>query len=221
MAKVSIAIPTHDMKDKEMFLRRSLDSIQKQTFTDFEVVVSDNSIDNKLEWVCREYPFKIVYGKNPIKGMAPNTNVAIKNCSGEIIKILYLDDFLYHDRALQETVEAFKGGWLASGCCHHSEDNGYYSPHFAVWSDEIFKGVNTIGSPSVITIENKDPLLFDEKMSWVLDVDYYIRLFKKYGEPTILGSMTVAIGLGDHQMTNILSDKEKQVETNYLLTKLK
>ena len=72
----------------------------------------------------------------------------------------------------------------------------------------------------MVAIENKDPLLFDESMTWVLDIDYYQRLFKRYGEPTILDSYDVVLGCGDHQVTNILSKEDKESEEQYFINKL-
>ena len=58
-------------------------------------------------------------------------------------------------------------------------------------------------------------------MGWVLDLDYYNRLFKRYGEPTILDSYDTVIGCGDHQVTNIMSKEEKELEEKYFTEKWK
>jgi len=150
-------------------------------------------------------------------GMAENTNEGIKRARGEIVKILYLDDYLTHERALQEIVNNFSYGWLVTGCNHDLGDGEKFNPHFPKFSP--MDADNFIGSPSVLAFENKDPLLFDEKMTWLLDFDLYKRLYERYGPPTILNSLNVTIGLGGHQMTNILSDEEKLQERSYLNNK--
>ncbi len=185
--KISIAIPMHNMQGADFFLRRLMQSLEVQTFRDFEIVITKE-------------------GK-----MAENTNAAIKKCKGEIIKILYMDDYLYGRDALKNIVLKFKGGWLATGCVHDYGDGRGIQPHLAEYTG-IANDVNTIGSPSVIAIENNEPLLFDERMSWLLDVDYYKRLHERYGEPTLLPEFDVCIGVGSHQMTNILTNQEKLQE---------
>src|SRR3990167_9539163 len=181
--KVSILIPYHDMKDAGFFLKRNIDSIMMQTFKDYEIVLTKN-------------------GK-----MAENSNSGIKRARGEIIKMLYLDDYFAHPEALEVIVNNFKGGWLATGCQH---DNGkdIIMPHYAKF-EGIPEGINNIGSPSVVAFENKDPLMFDEEMSWFLDVDLYKRLGERYGPPTIVDDLNIVIGIGGHQMTRILTDDEK------------
>lgn len=191
--KVSIVIPFHWMKHWQFFLTRCLGSIEQQIFKDYEVILTKA-------------------GSMPV-----NTNRAILNAHGEIIKILYMDDYLVPE-ALEHIVNNFKGDWLATGCLHDNGDGNLLNPHLPSF-DGILKGENTIGSPSVIAIKNKNPLLFDENMTWLLDVDYYQRAYRKYGEPTLLKSKDVVIGIGDHQMTNILTADEKIEEYNYLYYK--
>ena len=184
------------MKDALFFLQRCLDSIQEQTFTDYEVVITQEGT------------------------MAENTNAAIRKCRGEIIKILYMDDYFAHDDALQEIVDNFKGGWLVTGCQHSGKDGYRYNYHEPRFTNQIHV-VNTIGSPSVLTVENKDPLFFDENMTWMLDCDYYKRLHERYGEPTIMNDINVVIGVGDQQKTASLTEEEKDRELDYMLEKYK
>ena len=129
-----------------------------------------------------------------------------------------MDDYLAHPNSLQTLVDNFRGGWLVTGCTH---DDGQMigSPHHPKWNPNVKNGENTIGSPSVIAFENKEPLLFDEEMSWLLDCDYYHRLYQRYGEPTIVDDLSVIIGVGGHQMTNLLTVEEKQKEVYYIKNK--
>lgn len=152
--------------------------------------------------------FELIIVKNG--RMAENTNSGIKRARGELIKILYLDDKLAHKNALQVIVDAFTGHWLITGT--DTNENPYYT-------DDILTGNNKLGSPSALTILNDNPLLFDENMSWLLDVEYYKRMFEKYGEPIILNGIHVCMGIGNHQMTHILTDEQKQAEVEYLKQK--
>ena len=184
--KLSIATPIYDMPNGDFFLGRLEKSLEEQTFTDFELVVTKEG------------------------RMAENTNAAIKKSKGEIVKVLYQDDYLAHKDSLKNIVEAFTSGWLVTGCEH---DNGHhFNPHLPEWNDEVPNGKNTIGSPSVLAFENNEPLLFDERLSWLLDCELYGRLYKRYGMPTILNDINITIGLHAGQMTHKLTDEEKQAE---------
>lgn len=200
--KISLVIPVHAaMKHGDFFLWRSIQAIMRQTFKDFEIVI-------------------VQEGTMPV-----NTNAGILKARGELIKILYLDDYLAHDNALQEIADNFSDTdqWLVTGCLHQRNEAGYYedphSPHSPEYTDDIHTGNNRIGSPSVLTIRNEGHLLFDENLSWLLDADLYKRYYEKYGPPKILDDLNVVIGIGEHQATHLLPDDQKTFEFNYLKEK--
>ena len=209
---ISVCIPAYEMNGEgEIFLRKCLGSVKNQTYTDYEIIVADNS--NSFEELCKEYGAKWFY--NPAKGMAQNTNFAMKRATGELIKILYQDDVLASRSVLEDINNAFTDGvmWLATGCI---SENGTHFPYF---TQDIYLGNNKIGSPSVITVRNKDLIFFDENMTWVLDCDYYKRMYDLYGEPEYLYKVSTRLGLGKHQTTNVLSEAFKIQETNYMKQK--
>lgn len=215
---MTVAIPTHEMQHREFFLARCLDSLWNQTFQDFDIVVTDNSDDDVVKDMCEWYG-GINYYRNPRKGMAQNTNEAIKRSGGELIKILYMDDMMAHKRALEAIYDNFQGWWMVTGCEHTNDGVGRFNTHIPRYSLDIQSGNNTIGSPSVLTMKNDHPLLFDEEMSWLLDCDLYHRLYTERGYPTILEDINVVIGLGHHQMTHILTDEFKAREHEYINNK--
>lgn len=217
---VSVAIPTSDMENGDLFFRRCLNSLWNQSFQDFEIVVTDNSTSNLIKEICDWYHTGISYHKNPKKGMAINTNEAMKRSTGDIIKILYMDDFLAHDYAIDDIVNGFTKEWLVTGCSHvYGNNDERFNTHVPKWSSDIHTGNNTIGSPSVLAVRNDKPLLFDEEMTWLLDVDLYKRYFDKFGEPAILDEVGVVIGLHPAQMTNTMGDARKLQEAEYIKEK--
>lgn len=207
--KVSIIVPIYNMDHAQMFLKRNLESILMQTFKDYEIIVSDDSTDDMLKIWLKKYPIKY-YRNSGVPGMANNTNNAIEYAHGELIKILYQDDFFYNENSLQDIVDAFtkKTDWLVTGCTHTDG-----RPHLPFYS----RTMNTIGSPSVLTIRNGNPLRFDPQFKWVLDLDFYRRCFERYGLPKVLPKTNVVIGIGEHQSTFLLSDKRKQIEEAMML----
>lgn len=198
MYKVSIVVPIHDMKGGDFFLWRLVNSLMEQTYTNYELVITKE-------------------GK-----MAKNTNAGILKATGDLVKILYLDDYFAHKDALKNIVTNFKKSdeWLVTGCLHQKSEEDYFetphSPHYPEYTEDIYTGNNRIGSPSVLTFRRESQLLFDEKLSWLLDADLYQRFYESYGPPKIVNDLNVVIGVGDHQTTYILSDKEKLSEHEYL-----
>lgn len=196
MQKISVCVPTHEMQNGEFFLNRLKESLENQTYQNYELVITKEG------------------------RMAENTNAAIKRATGDIIKVLYMDDYLAHPNALWNIANSSMGGWLASACLH-DDGTGLKNPHTPFYEENVSFGQNTVGSPSVVAFINDNPPLFDENMTWLLDVDLYRRFYRKWGKPTLLESFDVVMGLGPHQMTNILSNEAKQQEVAYLSEKLR
>lgn len=55
MPKVSIGMPVYN---GEKYIREALDSLLAQTFTDFELIISDNCSNDKTQEICLEYATK-------------------------------------------------------------------------------------------------------------------------------------------------------------------
>lgn len=222
MAQLSVAIPCYEMYGEgAKFLKRNLDMLEKQSFKDFEVVISDNSDTEEIQNLISYYDLKFNYVKNPLKGISQNTNRAIAESTGEIIKVLYQDDYLATEESLKKIIDNFtpKDNWLVTGCLHLNEGT-LFNPHYPSYNKEIYSGNNTIGSPSVLTIRKGETVTFDDNLTWLLDCDYYARLYKKYGEPKMIYDLNVVIGLGKHQVTNALSEQIKHHEREYMLKKI-
>jgi glycosyltransferase involved in cell wall biosynthesis len=87
------------MKNKtaERFLVEYFSHLMYQTFKDFDVVISDQSEGDNLKTICDTFlhVLDIKYIKNTSnkKNAANNVNNAVKHATGEIIKLLYMDDY--------------------------------------------------------------------------------------------------------------------------------
>ena len=98
--RVSIVIPAYNMVNGKYFLQRNIESILRQTFRDFEIVVTDDSENSEIElWIDEIFAKYIDYAPSQMNikyyqnggehGMANNTNFAIDKGQGELINILY------------------------------------------------------------------------------------------------------------------------------------
>ena len=95
MPKISVIIPVYNV---EKYLRRCLDSVIKQTFTDFEVIcVNDGSPDKSLhileEYAAKETRIKIVTQSN--QGLSMARNNGLKVAKGDYIYFLDSDDAIH------------------------------------------------------------------------------------------------------------------------------
>lgn len=190
--KVSIVVPFHWMTNWRFFLMRCLDSIESQSFKDYEIILMK------------------------IGSMPETSNRVIQKAGGEYIKVLYMDDTFNNTSALEKMVHIMDMSpdkeWLMTGATTNKK------PH---WTENIETGNNHLGSPSALMFRNhyENNLLFDETLSWLLDCDLYKRMNEKYGNPII--SEEILIGIGEHagQMTHILTNEQKLAEHEYMKKK--
>ena len=216
----SICIPTYSYNGKGVeFLKHSFDILTKQTFKDFEIIISDHSTDDYIKEVCEQYknlPIKYIKNEHGRGVISPNLNVCLKNSIGKWIKILFQDDFLYNEKSLQVTSDFIKNNiescWIATRFYHSNDGVQMYRDFVPSWNNDMWKGNNTIGCPSVITIKNEDIILFDEDLNWLMDVDYYQKMHERYGSPDVIFETTVVNRTAPERLSNRINDESKNDE---------
>ena len=104
---ISIVVPIYNV---ENYLRMCLDSIQNQTYQNFEcLLINDGSSDNSAD-ICREYLAKDArfrYFEKENGGSSSARNFGIERSEGEYVTFVDSDDWLEHD-ALQLLYDALK-----------------------------------------------------------------------------------------------------------------
>lgn len=232
MPKVSILIPTYN---QPQFVKECIESILSQTYTDYEIIVTDDSTNTETEDMIRSNGYPVVYVKNKTSlGSPKNWNKALEYATGDYIKFLHHDDSFSEKDSLECFVKALDENpdtdFAFSESIHvndKKEVTAVYSPAKSInWLKKSFYNLffaNRIGAPS-ITIYRKNSLKFDEKMKWLVDKDFYIKCFEKNRNFVFI----------QKPLVNILVDSEKKVthecignkeievfEEMYLYTKIK
>jgi hypothetical protein len=225
----SVAIPTWEINGKGVeYLEHSFNILAQQSFTDYEVVISDHSEDNDIERLCNSWSsmMNIKYIKNSYgRGrIAPNINNAIKHSNGVFIKMLFQDDFLYDIDSLQIIFDSIAENqdkdWFITSCVHTDDCIMMYDRMTPYYHDRIYAGINTISCPTVLTVRNDDELpLFDESLNWLVDVEYYKRLYDAYGNPVVVDIICAVNRNSEVRATNIITEKQKQEEIQRVIRK--
>jgi glycosyltransferase involved in cell wall biosynthesis len=211
------------------FLARSLAALDRQSWRDFEVVVSDHSQDSALETLCRRrrQPYRLRYLRCETGRGNPtaNTNFAARQAEGAIIKLLHQDDFLFSDDALARIVLALRAApdrrWGGVGCIHVNEtETAFYDPHRPRIDPAMLQGQNRFGAPSVMFVRRDDFLAMDESLIWVSDCELYYRMDKALGAPLLLDDLLVAIRHWPKQVTHsLVTEDRKASEIRYATEK--
>lgn len=102
MVKVSVLMPVY--KTPEKYLRKAIESILQQTFTDFEFLILDDCPTDNREQIVKSYNDKrIKYTKNPQNtGISASRNKLIDMAKGEYLAIFDHDDISLPQRLEKE-----------------------------------------------------------------------------------------------------------------------
>lgn len=91
--KVSVIVPVYNT---EKYLKNCIDSLLKQNFEDYEIIVINDLSPGNAEEIIKSYnDKKIVYIKNKTnKGIGYNRNLGIKKAKGEYVCFIDSDDYV-------------------------------------------------------------------------------------------------------------------------------
>lgn len=184
MPAVSVIIPAYNAKNT---IIETIQSLQKQTFSDFEVIViNDGSTDNTLEVLSAIQDSRIKVFSYENGGLPVARNRGISQATGEFITFLDADDLWTSDKlelqiaALQQHPEAGVAYSWTAFIDENSEFLYAWAPLF--YEGNVYPQLlirNFISSGSNIIVRRQfieasgefDPLLKSAE-----DWDYYIRL---------------------------------------------
>jgi glycosyltransferase involved in cell wall biosynthesis len=213
------------------FLLRNLDSICRQELNKTiitEVVVSDHSQSNEIEECLKQYPahFPIKYYKNSDKrgSISANTNVAIEQCTGDYVKILFQDDLLVESNYL-ETITGLllknSVDFILTGANHTSNGIDFFDAMSPKRNEFILFGENTISSPSTLTMRQSliKEIRFDDNIKLLMDCDFYHQLFSSNRTYLLAPEIHIANGVWPGQTHSNMNGLTVISEVQYLLQK--
>ncbi len=209
---VSICIPAYK---NARYLNRLLQSISIQTFKDFEVVITDDSNDDS---VCdlinaNSWGFELVYTKNEkALGSPENWNEGVRRSRGKWIKIMHHDDWFANENSLSVFVRNIH---------EHPSFNFFFCTYYNIYEDTAEKDMmtvnstqrklilndpvallshNVLGPPSTTIYKNDKSMLYDNRLKWLVDMDFYIS-YLKTSKPYFIDEPLINIGVHKDQVT--------------------
>lgn len=231
-ALISVCIPTYNQIE---YLKRTIDSVLAQQSVNFEIIISDDSSTEAVFQLVEHYRSLrsyIRYVRNtPALGSPKNWDHAISLAQGEYIKIMHHDEWFIDDFALKKFLDKIKSVENSIVFSSALLVNKGENSHFKASIDEVNRIKiepeklllkNKLASPSAMFINKQMVHEFDANLIWLVDVEFYIRLFTQnkanlvYIEEPLYCSV-----IDSHNITNVcIHDTELQLkEYSYLFRK--
>ncbi len=193
MPKVSIITPVYN---GEKYLKQSLESIQSQSYKDFEhIIVDDGSSDNSAAIIREISPHATyIYQKN--KGQAAAVNTGLRATRGEYVGFCDQDDWWLPEKLKRQVAfldahpdidlvycDAFLGdgkGTVMETTWMQSRQVSFCAGSYQQCAARLFKR-NFIAAPLVVlmrrSIFDRQGLL-NERFSSAYDYDYWFRMLE-------------------------------------------
>lgn len=182
---VSIIMPVYN---NEKFILEAVDSIVKQTYADFElIIIDDASTDNTVNQIdsFRDNRIKLLQNHQH-EGISSSLNKGIKLCNGELIARMDGDDVSSSSR-LQKQVDYLKSNPDISICGSNiiliNADGSFICEHNYNSDDEkiktdLFFGKTSLAHPAIMFRKSMIEQFgtYDQSFDYAEDYELYCRL---------------------------------------------
>ncbi len=180
----SIIIPTY--KNLEL-LQRALNSVLKQSYKYYEVIVVDDSPSDIIDKYVHNLNDKVInYVHNkPSKGAVPNWNYGLSLAKGDYIILLHHDEAFESENHLLKLNELMTNyNVIISNV--KVEINGIekknffirYGKRIMLKIPELIFLINCIGPTACVCINNKCIEHFNNNLIWLVDIEWYFKILR-------------------------------------------
>lgn len=229
----SVVIPLYN---KENYIETTLKSVLNQTFKNFEIiVVNDGSTDNSLQVVETFSDNRIHTIQQNNQGLSASRNIGISNSKGNIIALLDADDIWDSEflnsiyRLYKKFPEAYLFGtnYLEKYSSRNiiepvkNIDLKLNGKDFIIedfFSTNMFQ---PIVCPSSLAFKKEvaNSCLFNNKINYAEDVDFYLKCFVKYKLAYSYNTLVTHLVNIPNQITSLGIKNKTLPDLNYYETK--
>lgn len=188
--RISVIVPSYN---QGLFLQRTINSLLSQRYSNLEIIVIDGGSTDNSRSVLNKFEDKIIGTSEKDRGQAHAINKGLKKATGEIISFLNSDDTLAQG-AIKKIAYFFSTHSdvdILYGKVHHIDSNDHFlNKYDSFWtyaelstpSDIHFSEGCLVGQPSVFWRRKiiDEIGLFNTKLNYAFDYEYWIRISKKY-----------------------------------------
>jgi glycosyltransferase involved in cell wall biosynthesis len=186
MPKVSVIIPTYN---RGKLITRAIESVFKQTYRDFEIIIIDDGSKDETPNVLAPYLNRIKYIYQENRGISAARNQGIRQASGDYIAFLDSDDEWVEDKlAIQvEILDNNKNiGIVHNKLIILNENGEKVGMKPKKDSGKNFQELVAVGGdlPTSSVITRKECFdkagLFDEELPTMEDFEMWLRIARSY-----------------------------------------
>lgn len=185
MPKVSIVLPSYN---GEKYIRESIDSVIKQTFTDWELIIVDDCSTDSTLHIAKEYAGKderirVIHNEENQK-LPESLNIGFRHAAGKYLTWTS-DDNMYLSRALEvmnQYLDVHQEVPMVCASMLFMDENMQYIKEFKSYDSVLMHVQDTVGACFMYRREVLDDVgEYSKELFCAEDYEYWIRILKKYG----------------------------------------
>ena len=225
---VSVIIPTYNSAD---YIEEALESVFKQTFQDFEIIVIDDGSNDGTGEILKKYGDRVRYLFQDNSGPASARNKGIRIARGRYIAFLDADD-IWLPTKLEKQIGLFYQcehlGMVTTGVCSFDERGVFgfsTNKRKTLMHGDIARNIflhSNVGTPTVmVRKEVFDNIgFFEENIRQAEDDNMWIRIAANY-DIELIDETLIKVRNHPQRMTLNKSELLDSVQTNIQLLKTK
>jgi len=224
---LSILIPAYNYPKG---VERILIALSQEYSLNVEIIVSDDSSDDKVRDICSFYKdafHSFIYKRNnPSLGAVNNWNSLLDKAQGDYCLLLHHDEFPLSANFIGKVTDTLSVNTaidvLIMDCVLVDINTGFSRQHAPSWfrnlsakyfPEYLFRR-NIIGPVSTLIVRRSVFPRFNEKLQWLVDVELYVRLFTQ--GITIKTAANIQIGSAPDKNHSITASLGNEVPSRSL-----
>lgn len=188
MPKVSVVIPAYNAMT---YLPISVESVLRQTFTDFEVlIINDGSLDHIMEWASGITDQRVRLISQENQGVSAARNTGIAQAQGDYVAFLDADD-LWEPTKLEKQLRCLEDNpavglvytWTALIDEFGKPTGRVFASHAEgdIWKQLIENDMISTGSSTMLRRSCFETVgVFDRSLAFAEDFDMWLRIAARY-----------------------------------------
>jgi glycosyltransferase involved in cell wall biosynthesis len=187
--RISVIVPIFDPESQfQNFLNDLLESVAQQSTLPLEVILCGNEPPTYLVNLFRRFSgrLNLVWLQNQSSNAPENINFGVDAAEGEVVKLLFQDDFLIDSQVLASSEKVLTDSpWRAFACQSAQKDGSLGNEKlFPIFHNRLRDGENPIGAPSVVAFKKSSYVEMDSRLPYLFDVDWYLSMAHLNGFPS-------------------------------------
>jgi glycosyltransferase involved in cell wall biosynthesis len=214
MSKISIVLPSYN---GEKYIRESIESVLKQTFSDWElIIVNDCSVDSTPEiaeeYVKKDARIRVIHNVEN-KKLPESLNIGFREAQGEFLTWTS-DDNLYYPEALGTMYQYLEEHQEVPFVCADMEKinaEGESEGSFVLYDERKIFLNNCIGACFLyrrLVLEEVGEYNATEFL--VEDYDYWLRIKKRFGKLGYIAKCLYAYRVHENSLTATREQKIRE-----------